>query len=106
MAPAAPGTPSDLALLALQLGNREVNRLGHSNVETPEQLECSQQLDHGGHLNRLSPLCALHRRLPDPCLGGQLSLSPIALESVARQPTAELSENGSISHKLIDMHRI
>jgi hypothetical protein len=98
--------PSDLALLALQLCNWEVDRLGYSNVQTPQQLECSQQLDHGGHLNRLPALRTLHRRLPNPCLDRQLSLSPIALKAVTHQPSAELSKNSSVSNDFIDVHQI
>jgi hypothetical protein len=56
-------------------------------------------------LNRLSSLCALHSRLTEPSLGGQMSLGPIAFKAVTRQPTAELSENRSVSHEFLEMHQ-
>jgi hypothetical protein len=95
------GAPPDPALLALQLGDREVDRLGYGEVESAEQPERSQQLDHRGHLDRLAPLRTLHGRLTDPRLGGQLGLRPIALDPVTRQPPAELGEHSGICHKLM-----
>ncbi len=95
------GAPADLALLALQLGDREVDRLRYCDVESAEQSERPQQLDHRGHLHGLAPLRALHGRLTDPRLGGQLGLGPVALEAVACQPAAELGEHGRVCHELI-----
>jgi hypothetical protein len=87
------------------LGDRQVNRLRHRDVEPGEQPERPQQLDHRGHLHRLSALCALHGRLADPGLGGQLDLRQVALEAVALEPAAELGEHGGVGHDFINMHR-
>ncbi len=86
------------ALLAFQLGDREVDRLGDGDVETAQQAQRSQQLDHRGQLHRLPPLGALHGCLTDPGLGCQLSLGPVALYAVTCQPAAELGENGGVGH--------
>jgi hypothetical protein len=87
-------------LLALQLGERRVDRLGHRSVESPKQLQGAQQFDQG-----LSTLGALHSRLTNSGLGSQFGLRPVALETMARQTTAELSKHDRIGQRLIYPHR-
>jgi hypothetical protein len=104
-AAASSSTPPDLALLALELGDREVDRVRYGVIQSREQSERPQQLDHRRHLNRIPPLCALHGRLTNPGLGSHLGLSPVAFEAVTLQPAAKLSENGSVGGEFIEMHR-
>ncbi len=106
MRPAAPpgataGAAAELALLAFQSGDRKVDRLGYCEIESAEQLERPQQLDHRGHLHRLASLRALHGRLPDPRRDGQLGLRPVALDPVTREPAPKLGEDSPIGHCLI-----
>jgi hypothetical protein len=87
------------------LSDREIDRLRDSEVQSPQQLEGSQQLDHRCHLHRLTALSSLHGRLADPGLGGHLSLGPVALQAVTLQPTAKLSENGRVGSGFIEAHQ-
>jgi hypothetical protein len=90
-----------LALLALEPRDRQLERLGHRGIESSEQLERAQQLDHRGHLHRLAALGALHGRLPDARLISQLGLGPVALEAMAREPAAKLGEDGRVGCELV-----
>ncbi len=99
------GTTATRALLPLQLGDRQVNRLGQPEIEPGEQPERPQELDHRGHLHRLSPLRPLHRREPEAGFCGHLGLGPVALEAVGLESVAELGEDGGIGHDGVEAHQ-
>jgi hypothetical protein len=83
----------------------EIDRRRDSEVQPAQQFESSQQLDHRRHLDRLTALSSLDSRLSNPGLGSQLSLGPVALETVALQPTTKLGENGRVRSGRIEMHQ-
>src|ERR1700677_712388 len=95
------GTLANATLLTVELGDGESDRLRYGEVQSRQQSEGSQQLDHRCHLHRLAPLGSLHGRLTDSGLPSHLGLSPVALEAVTLQPLAKLSKNGCVSGSFV-----
>jgi hypothetical protein len=94
-----------VALLTIELGDREIDRLGYREVQSSQHSESTQQLDHRGHLDRMTPLSPLDSRLTYASLAGHLGLRPVALEPVALQPAAELGEDRRVSSDFIQIHQ-
>jgi hypothetical protein len=81
------------ASLAIELDDRELDRLRQRRVERFEQAERAHQLDERDALHRLPALEALQRCPADSGLLGQLRLRLVALQAMALQPAPELHEN-------------